>query len=94
VIYNHHYYGQIGNPGDLLEISDTGDKFYDIPSKGNLVQIRVEKQDNTGDPLTVEIYRNGAVVRSEMIRTPMGEISLLIDPSTEKPPGLVTPEQQ
>ncbi|MDD1704614.1 MAG: hypothetical protein LUP97_05225 [Methanoregula sp.] len=94
VIYNHHYYGQIGNPGDLLEISDTGDKFYVIPSKGNLVQIRVEKQDNTGDPLTVEIYRNGAIVRSEMIRTPMGEISLLIDPSTEKPPGLVTPEQQ
>jgi len=94
VIYNHHYYGQLGNSGDFREISDTGDKFYVIRNEGNLVQVRVEKQDNTGDPLTVEIYRKGAVITSESIRTPMGEISLLIDPATGKPPVVVTPKQQ
>ncbi len=90
VSYNHHYYGQLGNPGDLQEISDTGDKFYPIRNEGKFVQVRVEKQDNSGDTLRVDIYRDGTVIDSENIRTPMGEISLLIDPATGKPPVVVT----
>jgi len=91
VIYDRHYYGRVGNPGDLSEVSGTGDQFYPIRNSDNLVQVSLQKQDNSGEPLTVMIYRNGTAVYQDSTRIPRGDVSNLIDPRTGNPPAAVTP---
>ena len=86
VIYPGYYYGQLGNPGRLQDIGGTGDQFYFIRNSGNLLQADIQKRDNSGDNLTVAVYNNGTQVFNTSIRSPMGMISVLIDPATGKPP--------
>jgi hypothetical protein len=90
VQYDRHYYGWIGNPGDLYEVSDTGDTFYSIKNPDKLIQISIQKQDNSGDNLTVMIYHDGNVIYQETTRVPRGEVSNLIDPMTGSAPGAIT----
>ena len=56
----------------------------------DLVKVSAEKQEDTGDELLVEIYKNGKLISSRSVNAPRGSVELLIDPVTEKPPGLVT----
>jgi len=49
------------------------------------------KADNSGDTLTVEVYRDGEVISLRNVSTPMGSIELLIDAKTGNPPAM-TPE--
>jgi hypothetical protein len=56
--------------------------------------VQIQKPDNSGDTLTVEIYRNGDVISLRNVSIPMGSIELLIDAKTGNPPGttpVVTP---
>ena len=86
VVYSRYYYGQIGNPAGLQEVGGTGDQFYFIRNSGNLVQADIQKRDNSGDTLTVSVYNNGTRVFNTSLRSPMGTISVLIDPATGNPP--------
>lgn len=86
VTYPGDYYGRVGNPGDLQEIAGTGSTFYFIRSSGNLVQANIQKRDNSGDTLTVELFNNGTLVFNSSVRTPMGTASFLVDPVTGKVP--------
>jgi hypothetical protein len=90
VTYNGTYAGSIGNPGDLLLISGTGDQFYSIRDSSSLVQATLQKQDLTGNTLTVGVYTNGTLVTNRTVRAPHGTISILVDPTTGKPPYLPT----
>jgi hypothetical protein len=83
-----YFVGQYGNPGSLQQVSGYGEKFYKIRDSSGIVKVSVAKQENTGDELLVEIYRNGTVIASRLVTAPMGSVDLLIDPLTGKPPGL------
>jgi hypothetical protein len=85
-----YFVGQAGNPGSLQPISGSGEKIYKIRDSNDLVKVSVEKQTNTGDILLVEISKDGRTITSRSVTAPMGSVDLLIDPVTEKPPGLVT----
>jgi len=89
VVYTGNYYGRVGNPGSLQSVKGSGDQIYKIKSDG-LVQIQINKNDNTGNPLTVEIYRNGELMMHQVRSAPMGSIELLIDAKTGNPPGVST----
>jgi len=89
VVYPGNYYGRIGNPGSLQSVKGSGDRIYKIKSDG-LVQLQIYKNDNTGNPLTVEIYRNSELMTHQVRSAPMGSIELLIDAKTGKPPGVST----
>ena len=89
VVYTGNYYGRIGNPGSLQGVKGSGDQIYTINSDG-LVQLQINKNDNTGNPLTVEIYRNGELITRKVRSAPMGSIELLIDTKTGNPPGVTT----
>jgi hypothetical protein len=80
--------GWIGNPGMLRPVSGTGLQRYQIIDPGRLVEISVQKEENSGDILSVAIIRNGTTVASRTTRVPMGAIEVLIDPSTGLPPGM------
>jgi hypothetical protein len=88
VIYNGTYAGSVGNPGDLKLVSGTGDQLYYIWDSSGLVQATFQKQDQTGETLTVAVYTNGTEVTDRTVRAPRGTIAILVDPKTGKPPYL------
>jgi hypothetical protein len=52
------------------------------------VQVSVQKNDNSGALLAVGIYRNGTLISTKSVTSPMGTVDLLIDPQTGRAPGL------
>jgi hypothetical protein len=94
VSYPRSYYGWVGNTGSLRGVNGSGDQIYKIPVIDGFVQAQIFKSDNSGDTLTVEVYRDGDVISVRNVSIPMGSIELLIDAKTGNPPGMtpmVTP---
>jgi hypothetical protein len=89
VVYSGNYYGRVGNPGSLQGVKGSGDQIYKIKSDG-LVQLQISKNDNTGNPLMVEIYRNGELMTYQVRSAPRGSIELLVDAKTGNPPGITS----
>ncbi len=83
-----NYIGRIGNPGDLQEISGTGDNFYRVLKSNYPVQVSVQKRDNSGAVLSAAVYRNGTLLSTKSVTKPMGSVEILIDPVTARAPGL------
>jgi len=80
--------GTIGNPEFLRQASGSGDISYKVLRNDELVSVAIRKMDNSGSPLTVEIYNTGTLLTSRTVTAPMGGIQLLIDPKTGNPPGI------
>ena len=92
--YPGSYYGWVGNAGSIRGVSGSGDQVYKITDAEGIVQVQMYKPDNSGDTLSVEVYRNGEVISLRNVSTPMGSVELLIDAKTGNPPALtpvVTP---
>jgi hypothetical protein len=83
-----YYTGQVGNPEQLQQVSGTGDHFYRVLRSNRTVQASVQKQDNSGALLSVEIYRDGTLIGARSVTAPMGTVDLLLNPVTGRPPGL------
>jgi hypothetical protein len=83
-----NYFGNAGNTGQMQKVSGTGDQFYKVLRSDRPVQVSVQKQDNSGALLTVAIYRDGTMIATRSITSPMGTADLLIDPRTGRAPGL------
>ncbi len=82
------YYGWLGSPGSLRGINGSGDQIYKMPENAVNIQVNMYKQDNSGNTLAVDVYRDGKIINSRSISMPMGSIELLIDAKTGDPPGL------
>jgi hypothetical protein len=94
VDYPRSYYGLVGNSGSMRGVTGSGDQVYKIYESEGIVQVQVQKTDNTGDTLTVEIYRDGKVIGNRSVSIPRGSVELLIDAKTGNPPAMtpvVTP---
>lgn len=83
-----NYIGNVGNPELLRAVSGTGNNFYKILRSDRPVQVSVQKQDYSGALLAVAIYRDGMLISSRSVTSPMGTVDLLIDPLTARAPGL------
>jgi hypothetical protein len=90
VEYNGSFIGYFGNPGSLQQIGGSGERLYYIQKSDGLVEASLVKQDNSGNTLTIEVYRNGEIVLHRTTRAPKGEVQFLIDPRTGNPPGVTT----
>ena len=83
-----NYTGRVGNAGFMQPFSGSGDNFYKVRWSDRPVQVSVQKQDNSGALLAVGIYRNGTLISTSSVTSPMGTVDMLIDPLTARPPGL------
>jgi hypothetical protein len=83
-----YYFGTAGNPELMQQVSGTGEQFYKVYKNDRPVQVSVQKQDNSGALLAVAIYRDGTLIGSRSVTSPMGSVDLLIDPLTARAPGL------
>ena len=76
VIYDGNFAGSVGAPGRFREISGSKDQFFQIPAKDEVVTASVTKEDNSGNPITVEIYNEGTMVKTATITKPKGTLDL------------------
>ena len=88
VDYPHTFAGWVGNTGAVRAVNGSGNQIYAIPERDGIVQAQVHKTDNSGDTLSVEVYRDGNVINQRNVSIPMGSIDLLVDAKTGNPPGL------
>ncbi|MEN6395786.1 MAG: tetratricopeptide repeat protein [Methanoregula sp.] len=79
IIYDHFYSGSVGTPGNMQEVSggqqsvpNTGDQFYPVPANSGFVTASLHKNDGSGDKLTVKVYKDGTLVKTDSTTTPYG----------------------
>jgi len=79
VKYEGSYSGSAGAPERFRDIAATGDKAIQLPVKDEVVLATIQKQDNTGGLMTVEIYKEGKMVKSGSVKSPKGTVSISAD---------------
>jgi len=85
---NSTFLGSVGIPGSLKMVSGSGSQLYQILHSDGAVQASFQKQEYTGDPMTVDIYNNGTLMAHHTITAPRGTIDFIIDPRTGNLPGI------
>lgn len=91
VIYDGSFVGSVGAPGRFREIAGSKDQFFQIPAKDEVVTASITKADNSGNPLTVEIYSEGQLLRTATITKPKGTLDLDADLKNTVPAELTAP---
>jgi hypothetical protein len=89
--YPGTYIGLIGTPGNQLEVSGTGDKFYPISTSDGIVAAALQKKDGSGDKIILEIYKNGVMLKRESSVIPKGIVEIQLDLKTMPGAGNLTP---
>jgi hypothetical protein len=79
VKYDGTFSGSVGAPGRFKEVTGSGDQFYQIPAKDEFVLATIQKGDNSGNPLTIEFYNEGVMVKTATITKPKGTLDLEVD---------------
>jgi hypothetical protein len=77
--YSGTYIGLIGTPGNQIEVTGTGEKFYPISTSDGIVAAVLQKKDGSGDKIILEIYKNGVMVKRETTTTPKGIVEIQLD---------------
>jgi hypothetical protein len=90
VRYDGAFTGSVGAPGRFRSVTGSGDQFYQIPAKDELVSATIQKGDNSGNPLTVDFYNDGVMVRTATITKPKGILDLDMDLKTIAIPAAAT----
>jgi hypothetical protein len=79
VKYEGSFSGSAGVSGRFRTIADTGNHMYQLPIKDEIVSATIQKQDNTGRELTVEIYSEGKLLKSGSVTAPSGTVDISAD---------------
>jgi len=79
VTYPGTYTGLIGTPGNLKDVTDTGEHLYSISTNDGIVSISVQKNDGSADKILAEVYKNGVMVKSGSTTTPRGILEVQFD---------------
>ncbi|WP_321506372.1 hypothetical protein [uncultured Methanoregula sp.] len=88
VIYPGDFAGEVGIPGSMKILSGTGDVYFPVQKNNRLVQASIQKQDNSGDTLTIEVYAYGKMIYTKSVSTPGGSLDILIDTTTGSIAGM------
>jgi hypothetical protein len=82
--YDQFYSGSVGTPGSQQQLTgaqqvmqNTGDHFYRILTVNHgLVTASVQKNDGSGDKLTVKIYKDGTLIETDSTTLPYGTLDV------------------
>ena len=70
--------GSYGKAGSLVKVTDSGLRQYQIENPTGSIQASFRKDDSTSHDLTVEIYRNGAVIKRGNTTLPRGTVDISV----------------
>lgn len=76
VHYAGNFTGRVGTSGNMKQVNASGDQYYQIPITDGIVEVVLQKEDGSGNMLTVEVYQNGRLVASSTKATPYGIIEV------------------
>jgi hypothetical protein len=79
VKYEGNYSGSAGAPGRFRDIADTGNNAYQIPARNEFITATIQKLDNTGRKLIVEVYSDGKLITSGSVTAPKGTVTIDAD---------------
>jgi hypothetical protein len=79
VRYTGNFTGEIGTAGGMREVSGTGEQFYQVPTVDGPVDVTIEKKDGSGDVLSVEVYKEGTLVKRDTVSAPRGILDMSVD---------------
>jgi hypothetical protein len=77
--YDGTYSGTAGAPERIRDITATGDHAYQLSARDEQVLASIQKQDNGGGKLTVELWNEGKLVKSGSVSSPKGTVSISAD---------------
>jgi len=70
--------GTYGKAGSIVKVADSGLRQYQIENPTGSIQASFRKDDSTSHDLTVEIYRNGAVIKRGNTTLPRGTVDISV----------------
>jgi hypothetical protein len=79
VTYPGTFTGSIGTPGDQREVTDSGDRFYQIATTNGTVTAFLQKKDGSADKIVLEVYKNGVMVKQDSTVAPKGIVEIQFD---------------
>ena len=85
ITYTGTFSGTYGSPGRQAQVTSTGDRVYQIVTADGPVTAAIRKQDSSGDPLTIAVYKNGVQLQNASTVAPMGSIDFWADLKTAPP---------
>lgn len=74
VQYPGNFSGSVGIQGSMRDIAGSGDRFFQIPAIGGIIDASIQKQDNSGRVLVVTFYENGTTVKQGNTTAPHGTL--------------------
>ncbi|PKG33579.1 hypothetical protein [Methanoregula sp.] len=77
--YDGEYSASYGTSGRIREVSASGEQYYQIPAKDQIVDAVVQKLDASGDLLTVSIFQDGIQVSGSSTTKPYGTVEIHAD---------------
>ena len=77
--YDGQYTAAYGTSGRIREVTASGEQYYQIPAKDQIVDATVQKLDASGDILTVSIYLDGVRFSSSSTTKPYGTVEIHTD---------------
>ena len=80
--YPGTYTGLIETSGNQTVISGTGDKFYPVSLNDGSLWASIRKNDENEDEISLEIYKNGVMIKRESNITPKGIVEIQLDLKT------------
>jgi hypothetical protein len=74
VTYTGQFTGTIGTPGRLNDVVPNGGNLYQVPTKDGPVVVSIEKSDGTSAELTIEVYKDGVLMKRAATTAPKGTV--------------------
>ena len=90
ITYAGTFTGTYGTPSREAQVTDTGDRLYQIATADGPVVASIKKQDGSGDKLSVAVYKNGVLIQNATTVSPSGTIDFLADLRTPTPTPVPT----
>jgi hypothetical protein len=77
--YPGTYTGSIGINGNRVEVTGKGENFYPVSPDDSVVTAFLQKKDESASEISLELYKNGVLVKREVNVTPGGSIEIQLD---------------
>jgi hypothetical protein len=74
VTYTGQFTGTVGTPGRLNDVVPNGGNLYQVPTKDGPVVVSIQKSDGTSAELTIEVYKDGVLMKRAATNAPKGTV--------------------
>ena len=79
VIYPGNFTGSIGTTGNMMPVTGSVDQFYQVPTVNGIVTAILQKEDDSTNKITLEVYKNGVLLKRETNEIPNGIVGVQLD---------------